>query len=455
METTNAVVIERYDVPARAERLRPVPAEYAGGQLEAWLRQMTGGSDQVRLHQSLALEEYSKGHNLVIATGTSSGKSLVFQAAIIRMLMQAHGRALLLFPQKGLGSDQERRTREAIALAGLDPDLVGVIHGDIGMAEREQVLEQARVVLATPDVVHCWLMRQPMSPLAQRFLSDLQLLVIDEAHVLEGVFGTNAAYLFRRLRAARRRALAACGAGPSELQVIAATATIIEPAAHLETLTGLPFVTISEADNGAPFHGLTLLHVEGPAHGSPVEKLAADYGAHLAEVIGEDAFILFHDSRQGIERITRMIARDDVLPYRGGYDHKDRRRIEARLQTNDARGIVSTSALELGVDIPQFRIGLNVGIPQTRKAFRQRVGRIGRTSPGLFVVVAPPSAFTQLGSSLREFYEGAVEPSHIYESNRSIQFQQARCVVEESPLDDFEQMGKDWPKGFIDMVRLA
>jgi DEAD/DEAH box helicase domain-containing protein len=453
METTNAAVIERHDVPARAERLWPAPAEYAAGPLAAWLKEMTGGAEQLRLHQSLALEELANGRNVVIATGTASGKSLVFQAAIVRMLLQGQGRALLLFPQKALGSDQERRMREAIARAGLDPELVGVIHGDIPMAQRELALEHARVILATPDTVHSWMMRQSMSPLVQRYLAELRLLVIDEAHALEGVFGSNAAYLLRRVRAARQRVLA--GRQPSDLQVIAATATIVDPAGHLETLTGLPFVAITEEDNGAPFHGLTLVHVEGPGHGSPAEKLAANYGCLLADVMGDDAFILFHDSRQGIERIARSIARDDVLPYRGGYADIDRRRIEKRLHKNDARGIISTSALELGVDVPQFRIGLNIGIPQTRKAFRQRVGRIGRSSPGLFVVVEEPSAFTQLGSSLREFYEGAVEPSHIYESNRSIQFQQARCVADESPLEEFEGSGIKWPEGFANMVRMA
>ena len=195
METTNASLIERHDVPARPERFRAVPDEYASEPLKSWLKQMAGGSEQLRLHQSLALEEHAKGHNVVIATGTSSGKSLVFQAPIVRMLLEGRGRALLLFPQKGLGSNQEKRIREAIALAGLDPELVGVINGDIPMSERERVLEHARVVLATPDTVHSWMMRQSVSPLVQRFLAELRLLVIDEAHVLEGVFGTNAAYL--------------------------------------------------------------------------------------------------------------------------------------------------------------------------------------------------------------------------------------------------------------------
>jgi DEAD/DEAH box helicase domain-containing protein len=450
MEATNATVIEHIELPVRPERRRPVPSAFEHGPIGGWLSAMIGGATPW-LHQSLALEKIAEGKNVVIATSTASGKSLIFQAAVVRELLEGDGRALLLYPQKSLSSDQERRMIKALELAGLDPSRVGMIHGDIPMADRDEILERADVVLATPDSVHSWLMRQSSSPLVQAFLDRLKLLVIDEAHAFEGVFGTNAAFLFPRVFAAQRRA----SGGTGTVQVIAATATIADPVGHLEALTGLPFEAITEDDNGAPFHGLTLLHVEGPAYGAPAEKLAADFGTSLAGAIGEDAFILFNDSRQGVERITRYIKRDDVLPYRGGYDHKDRRRIEERLHSNEARGIVSTSALELGVDIPQFSIGMNIGVPQTRKAFRQRVGRIGRSSTGLFVVVAPPSAFAQLGTSLREFYEGPVEPSHLYYSNRQIQFQHARCLVEECGADELEKLDGDWPDGFREMVRVA
>jgi DEAD/DEAH box helicase domain-containing protein len=450
VEAIDANIVDQLDVPARRERRRAPPQIFAHGPIKDWLRAMTGGSDELWLHQTLSLELIEAGRNIVASTGTASGKSLIFQAAVVRVLLEVDGRALLLFPQKALGSDQERRMVRAIELAGLDASLVGVIHGDVAMAERDQVLERARVVLATPDVIHSWLMRQSSSPLVQRFLRELKLLVIDEAHVLEGVFGSNAAFLFRRLFAAQRRL-----AGARNIQVIAATATIADPEAHLRRLTGCEFAAVDEDQNGAPFHGLTLLHVEGPAYGAPAEKLAADFGSRLADVIGENAFILFNDSRQGVERITRAIKRDDVLPYRGGYDHKDRRRIEERLHSNDARGIISTSALELGVDIPQFCVGVNVGVPQTRKAFRQRVGRIGRTSPGLFVLVAPPSAFSQLGTTFREFYEGAVEPSHLYASNRFIQFQHARCLVDECAEEELASLDGEWPDGFKEMLRIA
>jgi DEAD/DEAH box helicase domain-containing protein len=244
--------------------------------------------------------------------------------------------------------------------------------------------------------------------------------------------------------------------GAAELQIIAATATIADPVNYLRQLTGCEFASVTEADNGAPFHGLTLLHVDGPAYGGPSEKMAADFGSSLAEVVGPNAFILFADSRQGVERINAGIGSDAVMPYRGGYKGDDRRQIEFALRQNKLAGVVSTSALELGIDIPQFTVGINIGVPQTRKAFRQRVGRIGRSTPGVFALVAPASTFTQLGSSFRDFFEGSVEESHLYLENRFIQFQQACCFIDEfGDLEPQQLEGIEWPKNFERLVAAA
>ena len=453
LDSTSASLVERLDVPPRAERRLTAPERYRLGSMAGWLMSMTGNNDSVWRHQALALDAVAAGENVVLATSTASGKTLVYQAALVELLLNSDRRALLLFPQKALAGDQLHRALQAVERAGLDPSLIGAINGDVPMADRDRVLESSRIVLATPDVVQSWLMRQLGSPLVQTFLKSLVLVVIDEAHVFEGVFGSNSAYLFRRLRDAQRRAVGAAG---DKLQFIAATATIKDPAGHMKLLTGCEFQVIAEEENGAPFHGVTLLHVDGPAHGSPAERYAADVGSALAPVMAADAFIFFHDGRQGVERITRAIGLDKVLPYRGGYDEGDRRQIEASLRSGTAIGIIATSALELGIDFPQFTIGLNIGVPQTRKALRQRVGRIGRNAPGVFAVVAPPLAFAQLGSSFQEFYEGSSEPSHLYLGNQFIQFQQARCLLDENAAAaESLGAGEDWPDGFSAMLEAA
>lgn len=407
-------------------------------------------------HQALALQEIADGKHLVISTGTASGKSLVFMIPMIHELLHGTGTILIFYPQKALGGDQFMRIKKALEQAGLDPACVGEIHGEVAMTERSRILSQCRVVLATPDVAHCWLMRQLSSPAASSFLARLRYLVLDEAHVLEGVFGSNAAFFLRRLRAGIERARAREQVGRAPMQIIAATATIVDACFHLSELTGCACAEVTERENGAPFHGLTLLHVDGPAFGAPAEKLAADFGKSLASVVAPNAFIMFADSRQGVERITAAVGAKGVMPYRGGYNREDRRQIEQGLHRKLLEGVIATSALELGIDIPQFTMGVNIGVPQTRKGFRQRVGRIGRSTPGVFALVAPASAFTQLGTSFREFYEGQVEESHLYLANRFIQFQQASCFIDEfgdlrpDELGDFA-----WPAGFDRLVEAA
>jgi DEAD/DEAH box helicase domain-containing protein len=423
-----STALERIVIPPRAERTLVIPAAYARGRIGKWVAAMTNGGDELWRHQSMALAEVAAGRNVVVATGTASGKSLAFMTPIIDMLLGADGKAIVFYPQKALGGDQLRRFQVALARAGLDPRLVGQINGDVDPSLRDELLNNCRLILATPDVVHAWMMPQVQSRLVREFLRQLKIAVLDEAHVFEGIFGSNVAYLLRRLRAAQAQAL-----GSNErLQWIAATATIRHPAEHLQRLTGVPFTVISDDENGAPFHGLTLFHISGPDRGTKAEKLLANLCSQIAPHIAPQAFIAFADSRQGVEHVADFIGRDDILPYRGGYEAIDRQAIEAMLQANELRGVIATSALELGIDIPQLQIGINLGLPQTRKALKQRIGRIGRATPGAFAVIAPATAFAQLGGTFAEYVGAEVELSRLYLDNRCIQVQAARCLLDES-----------------------
>jgi DEAD/DEAH box helicase domain-containing protein len=448
------IALERIAIPPRAERPLAIPAAYARGRIAKWISAMTSGAGQLWRHQSLALTEVAAGRNVVVSTGTASGKSLVFMAPIIDMLMGEDGKAIVFYPQKALGGDQLRRFQVALARAGLDPQLVGEINGDVDPSLRDEVLSNCRLVLATPDVVHAWMMPQVQSRLVREFLRQLKIIVLDEAHVFEGIFGSNVAYLLRRLRAAHAETLGS----HEQLQWIAATATIRDPAEHLQQLTGVPFTVIGEEDNGSPFHGLTLFHISGPDKGSKGEKLLANLCSEIATKIAPHALIAFADSRQGVEHVADFIGRADILPYRGGYENGDRQAIEAMLHANELRGVIATSALELGIDIPQLQIGINLGLPQTRKALKQRIGRIGRTMPGAFAVIAPATAFAQLGGTFAEYVGAEVEPSRLYLDNRCIQIQAARCLLDE--CGNQGSAGKlpeavQWPAGFAEMFAAA
>lgn len=452
MNTLVPTVVDRLVLPPQPARTAPIPEAFALGAIGAWFDKMTAGRGELWLHQSKALEFIDSGANTVVATRTGSGKTMVFQAAIMKKLLENPDMTFALFlPQKGLSANQVRRWKAGFEQAGLPADQVCEINGSVPTAEREEKIRKSRLVLFTPDIFHSSILRQLSSPAIQRFIRNLGVVGIDEAHNLEGVFGSNCAYFFRRLRNARRRLRRAAGMTSGDFQVIAASATIADPAGHLEALTGLSFEVVPEADNGAPFHGLTLLHIEGPDHGAAAEGLLVDYVGLLASKIpAENAVIAFVDNRQGVERITASVGMDEVEPYRAGLDESDRLEIEDALDGGCLSAIVSTSALELGVDIPQFTVGLNLGVPQTRKSLKQRAGRTGRAEGAVFAVIAPASAFAKLGTTLREFYEGPAEDSPLYLSNPMIQFRQAACLLEECGAGDAAQVpsGIEWPAGF-------
>jgi DEAD/DEAH box helicase domain-containing protein len=459
VKSAEATIVDRHDIAARPERLRKPPEAYRSKPMARWLSAMTGGGDTLWLHQTKALESLAAGRNVVLATGTGSGKSLVFQADMVRrMVDDPAATGLALYPAKSLASDQLVRWREAFRRAGLDEDQIVEVHGDIPSAEREGILKRARLIVGTEDVVHAWFMRLLAADDAQQFLRALQLVVVDEAHDLEGVFGSNCAFLFRRMRAARHRSLRSAGLRPGEIQFVAASATIADPAGHLEALTGLDFDVIGEADNGAPRHPKILLHIEGPEYGAVAEANLSELVGRLASEIAPDALIAFADGRQMVERVASNTGSEEVEPYRAGFEFEDRSAIADALRKGRLRAIVATSALELGINVPQFNMGLNVGVPLSTKAFRQRVGRIGRSGPGVFAVIAEPSAFAKLGTSLAEFYEGAAEKSPLYLENSIIQFQNACCLLEECGGDEV-QPGLPgevaWPDGFAEAYLMA
>lgn len=450
-------VVERVEIPGREERVAPIPEAYRQGGLSHWLNAKFGQDETVWNHQAVALEQIDDGQNVVIATGTASGKSLIFQLPIMRELLEGDGVAIVIYPLKALLSDQLSRWRLMAQELGLPANTVAELHGDIRMDERHDALQNARIVAITPDLLQAWFMRQVSAPLFKQFLAKLRFLVVDEAHVYESVFGSNVAYLMRRFLIARNRAAKDLKSN-ANLQIIAATATIYSPVDHMACLTGWEFISVDEADDGSPSHPRSLLHIDGPEIGGPGESMLRN----IIEEIGhakEDSFIAFHNSRQGVERVTRAIDRDDILPYRSGYEGKDRARIEQQLREGELRGVVSTSALEVGIDVSGFTVGLNLGVPQSKKAFRQRLGRVGRASPGIFAVVAPRHAFTQLGSSFQEYFEGSVEPSYLYLDNRFIQFAHARCLMDESEQLGFSDAkippGVQWPETFEKVYEAA
>ena len=416
------VALSVVEIPGTAEMSAAPPESITTG--SAWPAASAVAKDgKLWLHQAEALRQLEAGKNTVIATGTASGKSLIFQLwALHQAATNPESTALVFYPTKALANDQTRRWQEVALIVGLRGEAIGQIDGDVLMNKRDVILEQSRIVIMTPDVCHAWLTRRVAEPTVKGFLRNLRTVIIDEAHTYEAVLGSNSAFLFRRLITATK----AVGADNSP-QFIAATATILTPEEHLEKLTGQEFSVVEEKQNGSPRHARIVHHVDGEGE----EELAA----LILNIINNDPdaqVIAFHDSRQGVERIVQQTGRrDEIMPYRSGYLSDDRRKIEDSLRENRLRAVVSTSALELGIDMPDLNYGINLYLPPSRKQFHQRLGRIGRSRPGTFVIMAPASEFSRHGDTLAGYCANSVEPSHLYLDNEYIAFQQALCLINE------------------------
>ena len=455
-------VVEQFELPGRDPRLGPIPRFLMDSRVGQYLSRLTKDRP-LWAHQAQALEALGRDENVVLSTGTASGKSLVFQSiAFHKVILNSDSRVLVFYPLKALVADQIRGWKEIACSLELDENIIGRIDGTVAVKDRENVLRSARIIAMTPDVCHAWLMSRLALPLVRNFVRALSVIVMDEAHTFEGTFGSNIAFLMRRLIAARS-IIQQKEVTSQPLQFVAATATITEPGEHLGLLTGSKFSVVDHEADGTRQYKRFIAHVACPVNeGHKVAK--ALHESVLANGVG-GGFITFLDSRKGVEGLaidsegTAVELFDaDVLPYRAGYDAEDRHQIEHRLQTGNLRGVVSTSALELGIDIPHLRIGFNVGVPVTRKAYRQRLGRVGRNGPGAFVVIAHEQAFSGYGTTFREYHEMSVEPSYLYLENRFMQFAHGRCLAFE-----LESLGAParmpssvvWPRGFRDMHTVA
>ncbi len=456
LEGSDFSVVESFTIPGRPARFSDVPRFLFESSVGSYISSEFPAG--IWTHQSDALAYLGRGDNVVISTGTASGKSLVFRAlALHKTLLNPSSRTIVFYPQRALVEDQLRGWQEMARALGLDEDIIGRIDGTVRpMKRREEVLGRARIVVMTPDVCQAWLMARLAMPVVRNFISGLSTLVMDEAHTLEGVFGSNFAFLIRRLMAARNHMLIN-NRSAIPTQLVGATATIAQPDDHMKQLTGEDFTVVDHEADGAQRHERIVAHIACP-EGEQLQ-IANQLQQHVLTNGRSGGFITFVDSRRAVETLAMDTDRDmnDLLDdpavssYRAGYTPEERRRIERDLRSGVLKGVVSTSALELGIDFPSLQVGFNVGIPPTRKAYRQRLGRVGRNAPGAFIIVAPPREFRQYGITLHEYHEMSVETSYLYLDNRFMQFAHGRCLSDER--EALAAPGSlpsriKWPSGF-------
>jgi DEAD/DEAH box helicase domain-containing protein len=396
------------------------------------------GIERLYSHQAQAVQAATEGPTIV-TTGTASGKSLCFNLPTLHILCeQTRARALYLYPTKALAQDQAR----ALNAFGLTRRVRPAIYdGDTPREARADIRRNANVVLTNPDMLHVGIL--PNHAAWAELFSNLAVVVVDEAHVYRGVFGSHVAGVLRRLR----RMAAAYGTEPIFLLT---SATIANPVELAERLTGLEGIALIDAD-GSPAAGRRIAMWNPPLTDAALGARRSALGEAaelLARLVREGARVIcFMKSRKGVELLSRLVKQDLeasghsdlaglIEPYRAGYTPQQRRELEGRLTRGELRAVITTDALELGIDIGELDAAVVVTFPGTVASLRQMWGRAGRRGRGLAVYVAGEDALDQFFCRHPdEFLDRPVEAAILDHESPLIFAAHLLCAAHEGPLE--------------------
>jgi len=437
---------------AREPDVAPVPDDLHPALRDALARV---GISALYRHQADALQATERGH-VVVTTGTASGKSLCFNLPTLDVLCtDAKARALYLYPTKALAQDQAR----ALHAFGLHKQVRPAIYdGDTKREERAAIRRRSNLILTNPDMLHVGIL--PHHARWGDFFANLAAVVVDEAHVYRGVFGSHVANVLRRLR----RIANAYGTEP---RFLLASATIANPVQLAERLTGLDFELVDR--DGSPGARRQIAMWNAPVVDEALQtrrSALAEAAEMVAELVRSGArTICFVKSRKGVELVARLTklelersgdaeAAERVAPYRAGYTPQQRRELEARLMRGELLAVVTTDALELGIDIGALDAAVVVTFPGTVASLKQMWGRAGRRGRGLAVYVAGEDALDQFFCRHPDdFLERPVEAAILHHENEPIHLAHLLCAAHEGPLSDAdaETLGPRW-RAYADVL---
>lgn len=400
------------------------------------------GVSALFLHQTEALNAAFAGENVMVATPSASGKSLCYHLATLEaILADKDSRAIYIFPTKALAQDQLRSLREIACPEFLSESSVAVFDGDTPHAERTGVKKQARVVLTNPDMLHFGVLPNHQS--WSSLFRHLKYVVIDEAHVYRGVFGSHVANVLRRLR----RVCAFYGSTP---QFICCSATIANPREHAQDLVGLPFETI--VDDGSPHGEKHFVFWNPPFIGEARGRRHSPNSEAtflLTELIQNNIrSLVFARTRKLTELIyiytqgqLRPSLSDKISPYRAGYLPEDRRQIERQFISGELLGLVATVALELGIDIGDLDATVLAGYPGSIASAWQQAGRSGRSmNSSLSFLIAQDNPLDQYLMRNPDFFFGKnFDNTLINPDNPYILKPHLLCAAWAKPLDDRDE----------------
>lgn len=460
-EPTLAVRLERKfasritgqrSLPAREGQYAALPSDLPEGLVRALAAR---GIDRLYSHQAQAWHAARAGENLLIATPTASGKSLCYLLPVLAAAQQQGAKALFLFPTKALAQDQ---VAELIALskAGELGVRASTFDGDTPGDARQAVRLSGDIVVSNPDMLHQGIL--PHHTKWAQFFENLRYIVIDEIHSYRGVFGAHLANVIRRLK----RICAFYGSDP---QFILCSATIGNAREHAEALIEAPVHALLES--GAPTGEKHLLLWNPPVVNADLglRASARSQSVRIARIAIKSGLktMVFCGSRTLVEVITKYLkevfdtdprGRARIRAYRGGYLPNERRETEAAMRAGQVDGIVSTSALELGVDIGALDVVVLNGYPGSIAATWQRFGRAGRRQQvSVGVLVASSEAIDQYVVQHPEFFFGA-SPEHarIHANQPLVLLDHIRCAAFELPFVQGDSFGPVEAGGFLEVL---
>jgi DEAD/DEAH box helicase domain-containing protein len=430
--------VTRWEViPPRSGQYAPIPDEVDPRVTEALSKR---GVKQLYIHQQKAYNSVRAGRNTVVVTPTASGKTLCYNLPVLQTLLEhEEARALYLFPTKALSQDQQSELNESVLMGEL-PVKICTYDGDTPASLRVSAREKGQIVISNPDMLHAGIL--PNHPKWIKFLRNLKYIVIDEVHIYRGVMGSHVTNLIRRLK----RTAMFYGSNPV---FICCSATIGNPKELAEQIIEEPAVLIDE--NGSPsgekhivlYNPPLVDHVQGIRRGVVLEakKIAIRL---LKESVKT---IVFARSRirteliatyinQGLANFYNDNNRLVVESYRGGYLPNERRKIERGLREGTVHGVVSTNALELGIDIGGLDAAILAGFPGSISSSWQQAGRAGRrSSVSLAIMIASAAPMDQYMVKNPEYFfsrspeSGWIDPNNIY-----ILTDHLKCAVFELPF---------------------
>ncbi len=396
-------------------------------------------------HQAEAVNYARQGENVMVSTSSASGKTLCYNIPVLESLLaDNNSRALYIFPTKALAQDQLRSLRELVC-----PDLFSVadfatFDGDTPQAERAEIRKRARVVLTNPDMLHVGILPNHQS--WSRLLRHVRYVVVDEAHIYRGVFGSHVACVLRRLR----RVCQLYGSAP---QFICCSATIANPSEHTERLVGLPFKIVD--NDGSPHGGKDFVFWNPPiidearsVRRSPNSEATSLFTELVSQNIRSLTFartrrlteLIYNYSRQRLAETSPALAKQ-IKPYRAGYLPQERRQIEQELFSGQLVGVVATTALELGIDIGDLEATVLTGYPGSIASTWQQAGRSGRgRGESLSFLIALDNPLDQYFMRHPDFFfQKSFENALVNPSNPYILRAHLLCAAWESPLSSGDE----------------